>query len=479
MDVLRLTAGLLLPWLLGIAMLAAVRDAARTPDAPGEVAWIVGAGYLAGAFVLTLWMRALSFAGIPFGVFAVGAPLLLAAIALGVLASRRCGRDALGASVVSALRATVAPPNAARAVRIAWQLLLAWIAIRYVLLALEVIWQPLYPWDAWIQWATKARVWYEQGRIEPFARSDAWLSAGGALWFDASPEYPPTMPLVQVWACIALGRWDDALMNLPWWQFAVALAFAVFGALRSQAIPALPALVGAFLVASLPLANVHVALAGYADLPMAAFYTTAVLALLRWIDTRSMRDAVPVLLLAVACTQVKTPGLVWALTLVPGVLVALLPRQGLKAAAIGLVAVLITLVALARTNPIVLGYRLHMDFDPAWRALGETQFLLSNWHVLWYAAIAAALLAGRQLARPPLAPLTAVMATGSLFLVVAFSFTNARAWVTEQTTINRAMLHVAPLVAVFTVLAFRSFAERWMASHPAEPGAAPDAPPAA
>ena len=40
----------------------------------------------------------------------------------------------------------------------------------------------------------------------------------GAVYFDASPEYPPTMPLLQVWSCIALGRWDDALMNWPWWQ---------------------------------------------------------------------------------------------------------------------------------------------------------------------------------------------------------------------------------------------------------------------
>ena len=95
------------------------------------------------------------------------------------------------------------------------------------------------------------------------------------------------MPLLQVWTCIALGRWDDTLMNAPWWQFSLALTFAVYGALRSRDLDALPALLGAFLVASLPLANVHVALAGYADLPMAAYYTSAALALLRWTRSRS------------------------------------------------------------------------------------------------------------------------------------------------------------------------------------------------
>jgi hypothetical protein len=478
MDILAFIVGLKLPWLLGIAALAAVRETRRPADAPGEVAWTVGVGYLVGAFMLTLWMRALSLAQIPFGIVAIGAPLLLATAALAVVAWRRHGGASLAAAAIGALRAFMSPPNAARATRIAWQLLLAWIAVRYVLLALEVIWQPLYPWDAWIQWATKARVWYEQGRIAPFARAQEWFAAGGAVWFDASPEYPPTLPLLQVWTCIALGRWDDTLMNAPWWQFSLALTLAVYGALRSRDIDALPALLGAFLVASLPLANVHVALAGYADLPMATYYTSAALALLRWARSRSARDAGLALLLAIACTQIKVPGLIWALTLLPGVVVALLPRQGPKVVAIGLAVTLFALAVLAQTHPVVFTYRLHLDFDPAWRALGETQFLLSNWHLLWYAAIVAALLAWRQLAAPDLAPLTAIVATGGLFLVVVFSFTNARLWVTEQTTINRATLHVAPLAAVFAVLAFRAFAARWTAAHTsAAPAQA--APPAA
>ena len=472
MSMIAYFAGLKLPWLLGIATLAAVRDTRRSPDTPGEIAWIVGAGYLAGAFMLTLWMRALSLAGMRFGVLAIGAPVLLATVVLACIAWRRHGRAAVVGATLGALRALIAPPQAARTVRIAWQLLLAWMMIRYALLALEVIWQPLYPWDAWIQWATKARVWYEQGRIVPFARSDAWFAAGGGVWFDASPEYPPTVPLLQVWACIALGRWDDVLMNAPWWQFSAALTLAVYGALRSRAIGALAALVGAFLVASLPLANVHVALAGYADLPMAAYYTGATLAFLRWTESRSLRDAGVALFLALACTQIKIPGFVWALTLLPGVIVALLPRQGPKLVVIGFALALFGLAVLAQTSPVVFNYRLHLDFDPAWRALVETHFLLSNWHLLWYAAIVAALLAWRELASPALTPLTVVVATGGLFLVVVFSFTNARLWVTEQTTINRATLHIAPLAAVFAVLAFRAYAARWSASRPVTQGSA-------
>ena len=329
MDGLKLFAGLLLPWLAGVAVLLAGLRVRASLAVPGEIAWIAGAGYLVGAFLLTLWMRALSLAGVHFGIFAIAAPLLAVTAVAGYCAWRRYG-DALLRAVRDALRALVHPPGLEGAARLAWQLLIAWNALRFLLLGLHISWQPLFPWDAWIQWATKARVWYELGRVVPFARADAWFAAAGGAYFDASPGYPPTAPLLQVWACIALGRWDDALMNWPWWQIAAALAFAVYGALRALGMGALAALATAYVVASLPLANVHVALAGYADLPMAAFYTCAVLALLRWGATRDPRDAALVAVLAIACTQVKIPGIVWALTLAPGVIVALLPRLGPK-----------------------------------------------------------------------------------------------------------------------------------------------------
>ena len=462
-----LVAGLALPWLVGLAIVFAAR-AARPWSAPGEMAWLTGTGYLAGAFILTLWMRALSLAGARFGIVAIALPLVIATVPMAWLAWRRGGGTALTGATRAAMRALVAPPQLTGAARVAWRVLLAWLLLRFILLGLEVAWQPLYPWDAWIQWATKARVWYELGHIVPFARADAWFAGNGAFYFDASPEYPPTVPLLQVWSCIALGRWDDTLMNWPWWQIAVAMALTMYGGLRSIGVGALAALVGTFFVASLPLANVHVALAGYADLPLAAYYMTATLALLRWQQVRNGSDAGLALTFALACTQIKNPGLFWALTLVPGFAAALWPRHAVKLAASAFGGALLLLLILARTSVTLFNYRLHLDFDPAWVALGESYFLLGNWHLLWYGALAAAALAWRQLFTPALAPLTVVVAGGVLFLFVVFGFTNARAWVEGQTTVNRATLHFAPLVVVFLVVTFRAFASRWTATHDEE-----------
>lgn len=467
-----LVVGLLLPMFVGISVLLAGRPGRRPLSAPGEIAWMTGAGYLAGAFLLTLWMRALSMAGIRFGIVSVGLPLAALAAAVGYRTWRR-DDNAVRDAVRGAFDALFFPPDLQPTGRLLWRFLLGWIVLRFVLLGLEVAWQPLYPWEAWTQWATKARVWYELGRLVPFAPSEAWLAADGTLYFDALPGAPPTVPLLQVWACIALGRWDDTLMNWPWWQIAAALAIAVYGALRSLGMAALAALAAAYLVASIPLLDLHVALAGYADLPMSAYYACAALALLRWARSGDVRDAATLGLLAFACTQIRQPGLAWMTTLVPGIIVVLYPRLGLKLAAAALGAMLLLLAVVAQTSIAILGRTWHLEFRPAWSTLYESYLLLGNWNLLWYGVPAAVLLAGRQLASPALAPLTIVAAAGAVFLFAIVCFPELGAAVADGTTLNRMTLHFAPLAAVFAALALQAFAVRWTGA-----GLSADAPPA-
>jgi hypothetical protein len=462
-DAFRLVTGWALPWLLGVALLAALRRRAGADREAGEVAWILGCGWFVGTFALTLWMRALSWLGAAFSVAAIGLPLAVGTIALAALAWRRARNDEYRVAVSDAWNELRGVGLSASA-RALWFALLLWLVLRSLLLLVQVVWIPLYPWDAWIQWATKARVWYELGHIVPFARTDPWFAADGSAWFDASPSYPATVPLWQVWSNLALGRWDDALMNLPWWLLAVAFTFAVYGALRRAGMEPLGALIGAWLVSSLPLANVHVALAGYADLPMAAYYALAAIAVWRWTSTRTATDAVLACVLAVACALTKTPGIVWALTLIPGAVFAAFPRHGLRIVSIGLLVALAALLTFARTEPVLLGYRLHLDFAPAWSGLLDSLFLLGNWHLLWYATLAVAALAGREIIAQALAPLTLIVITGVIFLLVVFAFTNARDWVTDQSTVNRATLHLAPLLTFWMLVAFRAWLRRLRAS---------------
>jgi hypothetical protein len=460
MDILALVCGFALPWILGVALLQAMARATATRDGPGTLAWTVGCGWFAGAFLLTLWMRALSATGVPFGVIVIGLPLAAGAAVASWLVWRRHPR-ALGESARAALR-VLAGADLAAFPRVAWRALLAWLVFRFALLLAEVVSRPLYPWDAWSHWATKARVWFELKSMVPFVTTSEWLQRGGSAYTDANPHYPGTVPLLQAWGATVLGRWDDALVNLPWWLTGVAFALAIYGFLAQRGFDALRALIGAWLVVSLPILDVHIALAGYADLPLAAYLTLAVLAGWRWTEDRGRADAALALSFVAACMLIKNPGKVWVLTLLPGAVVALAPRHGIRVAVASLVVAVAVLVVLARLDVVLLGYRLHLEFELPWRGLIDAYLVYANWHLLWYGAIAAAIVGWRDLLSRELAPLTMVIAAGLLFLFFGFAFTNARLWVEDQSTVNRATLHLAPLLVVWMLLAFRA----WMARLP-------------
>jgi hypothetical protein len=257
---------------------------------------------------------------------------------------------------------------------------------------------------------------------------------------------------MQVWTCVALGRWDDSAMNWPWLAILVSLTFAMYGAFRAEGIAPLTSLFGAYFLATLPLVDVHVALAGYADLPMGAVYGLAVIAFYRWSLHRGRRDAIVALFLALACPLIKNPGWIWALTIVPGVIVALLPRWGLRVVVTGFAVALLAVLAIARAQPTLLGYHLKLDFAPAWAQLVKSYYLMGNWNLLWYAVIVLMVLGWRRLRAPPLAPLAVVVAAGLLFLAIVFSFTTAAAWIADLTTANRASMHLAPLLVFVSIL---------------------------
>jgi hypothetical protein len=403
--------------------------------------------------LLTLWMRGLSAVGLRFGWLSIGLPLF-AIITLMIVRAARRGRISLPA-IRARLTALVAPPLVFWQ-RVLWIALIALLVVHFALMAAEVAWRPLYPWNAWVQWATKARVWYEFGHIVPFVRADVWLTGADGAYFDAAPNGPGTVPLLQVWTSVALGRWDDSAMNWPWLAILAALVAAVYGALRGEGVAPLLALSGAYLLASLPLVDVHVALAGYADLPMCAVYTLAAIAFYRWALRRDRRDAVIALFLAGACPLIEASGWIWAATLIPGVVIALMPRRGARIVGIGFALAALTLLVLARTEPTILGHRLHLNFAPAWAQLVKSYYLMGNWNLLWYAVIALVAFGWRRLSEPPLLPLTAVTAAGLFLLFFAFAFSEAAVWLPDLSMTNRAALHIVPLLVFLGVLTWHS-----------------------
>ncbi len=471
MGYVTLTVGLLLPWIAGSLWIAVLWPGA----APGRLPAIVGYGHLLGLLGLTLLMRAASLLGGRFGWVEIGVPLALAAAAAAVaLWRRRRRRNRLQpplpeTDAPSAVPAAQADTGQWRYLpasqRVLALVLLALLAHRLVALGLEVWLRPIYPWDAFVQWTTKARVWFELGHMAPFLPTSEWLVAGPGTFTDAAPGYPGTVPLLQTWTAVALGRWDPALVNLAWPLCAIALGAGLFGQLRVAGLPWLWSLAGTYALLSLPFLGAHVALGGYADLHVAAVFGLAGCAFANWAAGRAAGAALPAArrslavngimaaLLALSLPLWKNPGPVWLASFVPAFVVALNPRAGRRLAVLLAVLGVLVVIWLAVASPVILNYRLHLDFTWVGGALARSMLALGNWHLLWWVVPVALLFARRHLLSPQTMPATVLLATCAGVLVVVFFFSNAAIWVTDYSTVNRALLHVVAFVVFFTTVA--------------------------
>src|SRR5207244_8032185 len=119
----------------------------------------------------------------------------------------------------------------------------------------------------------------------------------------------------------------------------------------------------------------------------------------------------------------------------------------------------------ARFEPALLGHSLHLDYQPRWHSLADAYLFFGNWHLLWYAVIALAIIGARRLVRPPLAPLAMIVASGLGVLFIAFAFPGATS-VVEFGTANRATLQLAPLLTCLCVLLWRELTTPGVAPTP-------------
>jgi hypothetical protein len=431
-----------LPWVTGTLWVRALWRSEQ--DERGALS--VGYGYVAGAFATTLLMRLVDLTGQRWSLAWIALPMLaLAATAwLGVKSQRSLREDWRRAA--SGLAAAPTPSR-----RLFW-LFLALCAIETVVIAVFVAWSLLLPYDAMAQWADKARVWYEYGRLLPFVDASDWYRFQDALHFwDPNPGYPGTAPLLQVWTALCLGRWDESLINMPWPAVFVALGFAFYGQLRRLDAGLVKSMACTYLLLSLPFLQVHGALAGMVDIFVAVTYGLAAMSLWQWVLTRQRQDAILAVVMALACALFKREGPLWALTLAPALVVAFHRRTGLALTAFLTVAAL-GYALFGPSEATFLGYTLRTHFENVSLPIYQHMFLMDNWHLLWYAAIAVIAFNGRRLLDANVAPATVTMFAALGFVVVVFFYSSAAGGVDEESLLNRFLLHLVPALSFYLVL---------------------------
>ena len=81
--------------------------------------------------------------------------------------------------------------------------------------------------------------------------------------------------------------------------------------------------------------------------------------------------------------------------------------------------------------------------------------VMDNWHLLWYLVAVALVLSFPRLLAPSFRSMTVLLLSAVSFLAVVFFFTHVQAWAEDYTTINRALLHMVPMLLFYVMVLFR------------------------
>lgn len=141
-----------------------------------------------------------------------------------------------------------------------------------------------------------------------------WVAEGGASGYALyASEYPTALSIYAAVASSLAGGWNSAVASAPWAVCYAALCLTTYGSLILANSKPRTAMVGTYLISSLPLLNIHASLAGYGDLWMALLSGSGLSLLLVWRLRKIEQVLFLALLLLLAGTQIKTEGWIWLL----------------------------------------------------------------------------------------------------------------------------------------------------------------------
>jgi hypothetical protein len=455
MTTLAVLASIAGTWLLGaVACAAVLRSSIGQRD--GFNALLFGASYPVGALIVAAWMAALGALGIRASWVLAVAPVALGVALAAWLARHRVASVAsfVPRRAVDALLGRFLGPRE----RWLWIALAAWLALRFAMLAVEVLSRPPLAWEAWLHAAAQARVWHALREPGAFVPEALWWQSGGYLVGLADGQRLTVA--LDAWTAFVIGRFDDTLIHAPWLAFLAAQALMAYGALRQAGASAIASLGAAAIVATLPASNAHAALGGTSVLPLATYFLGAFAFAWRWSGTRRIADATMAgVTVAGMLASGGGAGVVWAATLVP-FLAARMPAAALRRTLAALVvAAALAAIVIARNRLFVPPALQDVPVAGA-ATLLQHALLLGNWHLLAYGAVAVALLAAREWREPERMPATAAVALGAIAVAGFATSVAARSLLGSTGTVGHAGTALAPTLAVWTAAVANAWWQR-------------------
>ena len=432
------------PSLLGFALLHALERLfparARTilPFIPA-----VALGTLIGWLCVTFSMRVQHKLGFPAtGLYTFAFPLVFASVLF--LFSRRRSRVIPLKQLEGSME------------RINW--LPFWVIVAMLALPLlfEVGLQPLPGWDAWEFWAARAKVWFFTGDL-----SDNRLQR--------NEEYPPAISLMMLWIARGADAWRDDLFGYVSLIHYLSAAAIMYWALATR-FGIHSACVGVLFALGAPMLAVHSTVGGYADLPLACVLAAGSSLLLALNSTGKFADYALPIVLALCLPFYKIPGIFWMAILFIGIGIhdcfnAIVDRPKARVWRIALV------VGLALGAVAVLGfessssqpasvfqignYTLRFALNDGALFVFTELFIAGSFLVLWFAVAQTYFgQSGRRELESSAAilSLSVVVVLGLVFVLSAVFLTNTLDWWQDGSTLNRALIHVAPTAILLVVV---------------------------
>lgn len=350
-----------------------------------------------------------------------------------------------------------------------FSLLLLLVIVRLAGLAVENTHQPMVAWDAWLVWAERAKVWFYSQHMVPFVVSGQWLHSPDPTFYTINAwNYPKAVSLIHLWAALALGRWDEALVNLPWLFTVIALGMVIYGFLRTTGVASWLAMAGVWLLLSLPMVDAHVAMAGYGDLWLALAFSIGILGIITWHRNRSHLMLGLGLAALASMPLIKTDpsflllpiaslAILWVLPFRLRVVLPLLALSLLAAALVlthghlslgGVGALTITKAGISLPH---LGL-VKPDLPALAPIMAQFMFGQDSWHMLWGAmVIAFVVLLLRDWRDTMVQALLLTLVAAIVIYAFAYASPHLLGVISNGTVVNRGLIYLAPL-AIYAVI---------------------------
>ncbi len=473
---MRLLLGLGALFFLGYALLALL-----VPRPRDFTLWERAAcGFGVAALVLTLWMLALTWRAIPFGLgWILGPPL---AVAVALLLTPR-GRRALREDG-RALRGR--PPLGLD--RWDW-FFLTLLGLLFLYALPRAALYPMWAWDAMATWGCKASIFYTSRGLD-------------LTCIDAHNYYPNLVPLLLGYLYFALGRVNDSVVQVIfplWGGLLLGLLYSLatrLGLSRRYALG-----LTAFLALNGTVFIVHLYIA-YADLPLACYTLSGAGLIYLWLDDHAPRGSLTLAacsLAGMAWCKYEGPPLAATLLLAAALTLAWLRPAGwlrrlarLAVPLAGLGAGFLPWRLFAIQRQLEIGADHIQNFYPHQMAQAVYYLfagLVSPYYFgfLWPALLLAIILAGRRLWRTPMLFLALFVAGNLVALILAYavaptSAAEVPAYV--RATLDRLLLHLTPVAALLLALGLKTLRDETLSrageslakKSPALPANAPPTP---